>query len=91
MTSCSTGSWTSPSIARDDFRAGDLELVPLAAHRLDQNREVQFTPAGDREDIGLLGRLNPQGEVGLQFAVQPLAELAGGASTAPPGRRTARC
>ena len=63
----------------NDLRTGDLELVPLTPHRLDQDREVQLAPAGDGEDIGLVRGLNTQGEVRLQFAVQPLVQLAGGA------------
>ena len=38
-------------LAGDDLRPRDLELVPLAAHRLDQDREVQLAAAGDGEDV----------------------------------------
>jgi hypothetical protein len=37
------------------LRPRDLELVALAPHRLDQDREVQLAAAGDGEDVGLLG------------------------------------
>ena len=40
----------------DDLRPRDLELVALAAHRLDQDREVQLAAAGDHEDVGRVGR-----------------------------------
>ena len=75
----------------DDFRPRDLEFVPFAAHGFDQDREMQFAPARDGEDVRLLGWLDPQREIRLQFAVKPLAELTGGRVGCLPCPRTARC
>src|ERR671917_584159 len=63
-------------LAGDDLRPRDLELVPLAAHRLDQDREVQLAATGDGEDVRLAGRLDAQREIRLQLALEPLLELA---------------
>ncbi len=52
----------------DDLRARDLELVPLAPHRFDQDRKVQLAATGDGKDVRLLCRLDPQREIRLQLA-----------------------
>ena len=39
-------------LARDDLRARHLELEALAAHRLDQDRQVQLAPPGDEQIVG---------------------------------------
>ena len=80
ITRCSTGSLDLAVFAPagDDFRPGDLELIALAAHRFDQDREVQFAATGDGEDIRLVGRLNPQREIDFEFPLEAIAELAGG-------------
>jgi hypothetical protein len=36
----------------DHLGPADLELVPLAPHRLDEHRQLQLTPAGDLDDLG---------------------------------------
>src|SRR4029077_3742500 len=39
----------------DDFRTRDLELVALAAQRLDEDREVQLSPTTHHECVGAIG------------------------------------
>ena len=55
-----------------------LQLVPFAAHRLDEHREVQHAAAEDVERIGRRAGRHAQREVLLQFAVQPLLDMARG-------------
>ncbi len=65
-------------LAEDHLRLADRKLVAFAAHGLDQNGEMQHAAAGDGELLGRDDRLDPQGDVLLQFAQQPLAEVAAG-------------
>ena len=62
----------------DDLGARDLELEAFAAHRLDQDAEVQLAAARDLEDVGAVRRLDAQGDVGADLARQALADVAGG-------------
>nr|MBA2278796.1 GTP-binding protein [Chloroflexia bacterium] len=55
----------------DDLRARDLKLVTLAAHRLDQDREVQLAAPGDLEDLGGVGQPHAQRDIRLDLALQP--------------------
>ena len=78
--------------AVDDFlqhlRLADRELVALAAHVLDQDGQVQFAATEHPKHVRLGGVLDAQGDVALQFAVQPLADLAAGDVLAlAPGQR----
>jgi hypothetical protein len=50
---------------QDDFGLGHLELEPLAAHILYQDREVKLTPAADNHGIGILGIADAEGDVAL--------------------------
>ena len=78
-TSDSNGSCSLPlDFAKDHLRLADGEFVALAAHGFDQNREMQHAATGDRELLGADNRLDPQGDVLLHFAHQPLAEMAAG-------------
>src|SRR5690606_24233073 len=61
--------------ARDHARARHRELVPLAAHRLDQDPQVQLAAPGDGEGVGRVRVLDPQRDVALQLAHEPLADL----------------
>src|SRR6185312_54586 len=69
-------------LAVDDLRqhlgARYRELVAFASHVLDQNRQVQLAATGDAQDIRLVSVLDAQGDVALQLALQPLAQLAAG-------------
>src|SRR5690606_36545982 len=77
----------------DHLGARHLELVSLATHRLDQDREVQLTAARDSEDIWLVGGLDTQRKIRLELPLQALAELPRGrvlpVLTSERGRRDA--
>ena len=45
--------------AEDHLGLGHLELVALAAHRFNQDAQVQFAPATHREAVRGIGVLNP--------------------------------
>ncbi len=66
----------------DDLRTRDLELVALAAHRLDQNGQVQLAASRDDKLVGCAAVLDTHADVGLQFAIEPRAQLARGAELA---------
>src|SRR5471032_234052 len=57
-------------------RHGQLET--FATHVFDQNRQVQLAAAGHFEDGVVVGRCHAQRDVGFQFAVQTVAQLARG-------------
>ena len=70
------------------LRLADGELEAFAAHVLDQDRQVQFAAPRDAEHVGLVGFLDAQRDVALQFAHQPFADLAAGDEFAlAPGER----
>src|SRR5207253_7905207 len=54
------------------------ELVALAAHVLQQDREMQLAAAVHDEGVGVDGVLDPHGDVALGLALQALADLAAG-------------
>ena len=58
--------------------AADGDLVAIAAHVLDQDREVQLPAPRDEEHIGVPGLLDPQRHVRQQLFVEPLAQLTAG-------------
>ena len=93
MTRCSTGSvaWPSIVLAGDDLGARDLELVALAAHRLDQHGEMQFAAAGDDEFVGAGAIIDAQADIGLQLAIEARREAGATCSTCPLGRRRGWC
>ena len=55
-----------------------LQLVALAAHGLDQHREVQHAAPEDVERVGRRAGRHAQGEVLLQLAVEPFLDVARG-------------
>ena len=59
--------------AQDDLGPADLELVALAAHLLDQDRQLQLAPAQDLVRVGRVGRHELDGDVAQDFLLQPLA------------------
>src|SRR5690606_1538041 len=70
------------------LRPGHGELVALAAHVLDEDRQVQFAAAGHDEGVGVGRELDAQGDVALELALEPLAKLAARHELAfPPGHR----
>ena len=55
-----------------------LQFEALAAHRLDEHRQVQDAAAVDHEGIGIQARLDAEGEVLFQFLLEALLDVAGG-------------
>ena len=55
-----------------------LQFKSFAAHGLDEDREMQHTAAIDHERVGVDARLDAQGQVLLEFALQALLDMAGG-------------
>ncbi len=60
----------------DHFGPGHLQLVALAAHRLDQHRQLQLAAAGDQQAVGAVRILHAQRDVRLELAIEPLAQMA---------------
>ena len=62
------------AVAEEDARAADRELEALAAHRLDQHAELELAAAGDLERV-LLGAFGePDRDIALGLALQPVAD-----------------
>src|SRR4029077_4679489 len=59
-----------------DSRFADHQLVAFAAHRLDQDRKLQFTAAKNAEGVGSAHVLYAQRNVGEQFLIEARAEVA---------------
>ena len=58
------------------MRARYLELIVLAAHLLDEDRQVQLAAAGDFKGIGGIGFLHAHGHVRLDLLEQAVAQVA---------------
>ena len=58
----------------DDLGPRNGQLEALAAHVLDQNRELQFAAAGDVEGIRFSRRRHLDGDVALGLLQQPVAD-----------------
>jgi hypothetical protein len=58
------------------------ELVALAPHRFDEDRQVQLATTRDPEFLGFLGLLDAQGDVVLGLAQEAIADLARGQEAA---------
>ena len=79
MTSSSSGSCSLPSmVLGQDFRLADRQLVAFAAHHLDQDGELQFAAAHHLEGVRAAGLFHADRDVGQQFLVQPVAQIARG-------------
>ena len=61
-----------------NVRGADLQLIALAAHRLDQDGQVHLAAAHDAEGVVRGGILDLQGDVLQQLAHQAVTDLAGG-------------
>ena len=59
----------------DDVGAGDLELEALAAHHLDQDRELQLAAAQHFHLLRRVGRLDLDRHVAEQLAIEPVLDL----------------
>ena len=62
----------------DDLRLRNGHFETFTAHVLDENRQVQLSPAGYFEGVGISRILDPQGDVRAQLFFQPFADVAGG-------------
>ena len=62
--------------AHHDFRLAHHQLVAFAAHRLDQDRELQFAAAQNAKRVGGSGVFHAQGHVGQQFFFEARAQVA---------------
>ena len=79
ITTSSTGSRLWPvcgSTAQQHARAADRELEALAPHGLDQHGELQLAAAGDLEGVAAGRRGDPDRDVALGLAPQPLGDHA---------------
>jgi len=75
-------------LARDHMGFGNHELIPLAAHGLDQDSHLQFAPPAHLEGVGPLRRLHPERHILENLPLQPLLEVPGGEVFAlPAGQR----
>ena len=77
MVRCSTGSMSLPSMSLgDDLGPADHELEAFAAHHLDEDGELKFAAAEDLEAVRRAGLFHADGDVGEQFLVEALAQIA---------------
>src|SRR5439155_17644206 len=61
---------------QDHLRPRDLELVTLAPHRLDEDREVQLAAAAHHERVGGVAVGDAERDIALELGVETLAKLA---------------
>ena len=77
METRSTGSCRTPSISpRDDLRLADGELEALAAHLLDEDRQLELAAALHLPGVGPLGREDAQRDVADELGLQPALDHA---------------
>ena len=65
-------------LAGDHLRLAHCQLEALAAHQLDQHRQLQLAAALHLPRVGPVGVEHPQRDVADQLAVEPLLEHPGG-------------
>ena len=58
----------------EHFGTRDAEFEAFAAHRLDQDRELQFAAAGDDIGVGIGRRLDMQRDIALGLLEQAVAD-----------------
>ena len=56
-----------------NLRLADHQLIPLAAHHLDQNRQLQFSAAHHFKGVRAPGLFHFDRNVGQQFLIQAVA------------------
>src|SRR5581483_10866138 len=64
--------------ANNDFRFADHQFEAFAAHRFDEDGELEFAAAKNAEGFGRIGILDTNGHVGEQLFLEPVAEVARG-------------
>ena len=62
----------------DDFRPADADFKTFAAHLLDQDGDLHFAPAHHVKDFRVVGWRNAEGDVGADFFLQTVPDVAGG-------------
>src|SRR4029079_12782954 len=65
-------------LAGDDLRLADRQLEALAAHQLDEHRELQLAAALDLPGVRALGLLDAEADVADELGVEARLDLAGG-------------
>ena len=60
----------------DDLRLSDLKLVAFAPHGLDEDREVQHATTEYGPDVLVVGFLNAQREVAVEFLGETVGDVA---------------
>src|SRR5262249_53445427 len=63
-------------VAHDDFRLADHQFKAFAPHGFDEDGELQFAAAENAEGFGRVGVFDANGNVGEQFFLQAVAEVA---------------
>ena len=63
-------------VALEHVRLADGQLEALAAHHLDQHRQLQLAAALDLVGVGPVGGLDAQGDVADQLLIQARLDLA---------------
>lgn len=63
-------------IANDDFGLSNHEFETFAAHGFDEDGELQFAAAENAEGFGRVGIFDSNADVGEQFALEAIAEVA---------------
>ena len=92
MTSSSTGSMQfAVDGFGEDFGLADGQFEAFAAHHFDEDGELQFAAAHHFEGVGAAGFFHADGDVGEQFFIQAVAQIARRDELAFPARRTATC
>ena len=62
----------------DDVRVRHRELEAFAPHVLDQDRDLEFAAADDLEGVGAVGGLHLERDVGEEFLVEAVLDVARG-------------
>jgi len=62
----------------NDLRLTHREFITLAAHRLDQHRQMQFAAATNLESVRAVRFFDAQTDVGFLFFHQPFPQMPGG-------------
>ena len=77
-------------LAEDDFGLADGQLVSFAPHRLDQDGKMKQAAAGDDECVAVVAGLDPQCDVRLELAFEPIVQVPRGEILAFAGRAASR-
>ena len=62
----------------DDLRPADSDFIALSAHVFQQDGEMELSSSGNAEGIGRPGSFHLETDVGLQFPLQTLLDVAAG-------------